>query len=103
MGYLVYVVRGAIRRKYRIPETHCSGFEDILCAVCCTPCSICQMMRHVHAYELTGGSPFNLTSTGDADVDLGFMYSVPTATQVVQGAPTPPALSKEEGSVQKVY
>ena len=55
-------VRGALRNKYQIPEKHCSGAEDCLCATCCLLCAGCQMGRHTADFDTYRGAC--CTSTG---------------------------------------
>ena len=58
---ITWTIRNEVRRKYEIPEqccreqTHRIGgtfSEDCCCSFWCTPCTICQIWRHV-----TGGTP----------------------------------------------
>ena len=45
---IVMNVRAKIRAAHRIPKDKvCCCDEDCCCAWCCTPCTICQMLRHV--------------------------------------------------------
>lgn len=48
---LTCIVRKNVRIKYEIPEHCCPGLEDCCCAFWCTPCTMCQIWRHI-----TGGS-----------------------------------------------
>uniref|UniRef100_A0A7S1GQQ2 PLAC8 family protein n=1 Tax=Cyclophora tenuis TaxID=216820 RepID=A0A7S1GQQ2_CYCTE len=43
--------RQAVRTHYNIPEQNCQGCEDFCCALWCSACSVCQMMRHTTDYE----------------------------------------------------
>jgi len=51
VAYLVWRTRRSIREKYDIKEERCHGQEDIMCAICCMPCSICHMGRHTADYS----------------------------------------------------
>lgn len=51
MVNLTRKVRESIRNKYQIPEEHCEGIEDCLCATFCMPCAICQMGRHTADFD----------------------------------------------------
>ena len=49
-------VRKSIRNKYEIPEETCVGHEDCICAMLCTPCTICRMGRHTADFETYRGT-----------------------------------------------
>ena len=90
--YFVLTIRATIRAQYRIPEVYCQGMEDFCCACWCTPFVLCQMMQHVYAYSVTGGTPCNTTATGDPyGIDLNLAH-MPVKTTVA--AATVDALDK---------
>ena len=83
-AHFLALLRFQIRSKYAIPEEHCFGLEDVCCAYFCAPCVLSQMMEHVHAYALTGGSAFNISATGDPvglDLDLAHMPAMPQISE----------------------
>jgi Cys-rich protein (TIGR01571 family) len=43
--------RGYIRKKYDIPEERCKNCEDCCCSLWCSPCTVCQMLRHTADYH----------------------------------------------------
>ncbi|CAJ1960149.1 unnamed protein product [Cylindrotheca closterium] len=54
--------RRSVRIQYSIPEQQCHGYEDVVCACCCTCCVLAQMARHTGEYETYPGK--FLTKTG---------------------------------------
>lgn len=54
--YLIVMTRRYIRKKYRIPQTACTGVEDCCVAVCLPCCAISQMARHTTDYNLYRGA-----------------------------------------------
>jgi Cys-rich protein (TIGR01571 family) len=44
---LVMIIRQKVRELYGIQPQCCGGCEDCCCAWWCTPCTICQIWRHV--------------------------------------------------------
>ena len=46
MAVLICMIRQKIRMRDEIQETTCAGSEDCCCSWWCTPCTICQLMRH---------------------------------------------------------
>jgi len=88
-SYLLCRIRGTVRGLYGIPEGTCGTMEDCCCSFWCLHCALCQTMRHVYAYDKTGGSAWNMTSTGDpSDVDLHFVYATPKTTAVPHNFPS---------------
>ena len=43
---IVLTVRKAVRKRDGIPPANCGEQEDIVCAICCNPCTQCQVWRH---------------------------------------------------------
>ena len=43
---IVMTVRRAVRGRDQIEPQNCGDSEDIICALCCNPCTQCQIWRH---------------------------------------------------------
>eukprot|EP00656_Telonema_subtile_P026117 TRINITY_DN2809_c0_g1_i1.p1 TRINITY_DN2809_c0_g1~~TRINITY_DN2809_c0_g1_i1.p1 ORF type:complete len:170 (-),score=34.30 TRINITY_DN2809_c0_g1_i1:172-681(-) len=96
--YLLWTVRRRLRMLYSMRE---SEIETGLISVCGAPCSLCQMMQHVYAYSKTGGSPCNLTATGDPeDVDLNVVHA-PMSAVIPVGVPSAPPPEAPPGYEEK--
>lgn len=52
---VVFRTRLYVRHRYGIPEASCNGCEDCCCAFWCTPCTVCQMLRHTADYNTYPG------------------------------------------------
>lgn len=95
---LVFIVRQSIRVKYGIvPDEYffnacCTRasekavVEDAVCACCCTPCTICQMARHVYDYNSEpGGAGCRFSATGDrADQLEAGLHQIPITPKVIE-------------------
>ena len=70
--YYTWKVRRHVRAKYAIPERPIlpPGGEDIFCAVCLTPCTIMQMMRHTADYRTYRSTCCTSTGLPDNVPDL---------------------------------
>mmetsp|Transcript_7633 Transcript_7633/g.9989 ORF Transcript_7633/g.9989 Transcript_7633/m.9989 type:complete len:263 (+) Transcript_7633:116-904(+) len=53
--YSLCRARETLRARYQIPEEHCTGCEDLCCAVWCSCCVSAQMLRHTGEYEVYPG------------------------------------------------
>lgn len=51
MLVMVIRTRSLIRKKYAIPEDHCTGCEDCCCSWFCSCCAVSQMARHTADYD----------------------------------------------------
>eukprot|EP00542_Grammatophora_oceanica_P010824 CAMPEP_0194043114 /NCGR_PEP_ID=MMETSP0009_2-20130614/14799_1 /TAXON_ID=210454 /ORGANISM="Grammatophora oceanica, Strain CCMP 410" /LENGTH=730 /DNA_ID=CAMNT_0038687219 /DNA_START=34 /DNA_END=2226 /DNA_ORIENTATION=+ len=49
--YATMNTRAGLREKYMIREYRCYDVEDLCCAACCLPCTVCQMARHTASYD----------------------------------------------------
>ena len=49
--YSLCRTRQNVRKMYSIPEQHCAGCEDVVCAFFCTCCTVAQLSRHTGEYE----------------------------------------------------
>jgi Cys-rich protein (TIGR01571 family) len=54
--YSLCRTRENIRARYSIPEQHCKGCEDIICATFCGCCTVAQLARHSGDYENHAGA-----------------------------------------------
>jgi len=99
--YLVCRLRGHVRSLYSIRENSCIGMEDVCCAFWCTYPVLCQMMRHVYAYEVTGGSPWTCSATGDPpNVNLDFVHAPVVVAQAMDvGNTAPPAYEMPQHAI----
>jgi len=60
--FLTMLLRAHIRKRDSIPVTVCAGLDDCCCAIVCTPCVQCQLLRH----EGLGNGRYDLQSpTGE--------------------------------------
>jgi len=66
---ITMLVRAHIRKRDNISHTICAGLDDCCCALVCTPCVQCQLLRH----EGLGEGRYELTSPdGAPDDNSGF-------------------------------
>ena len=62
---MTMLVRARVRKRDQIPVTLCAGLDDCVCAIVCTPCVQCQLLRH----EGLGDGIYDVTSADGAPAD----------------------------------
>ena len=66
---ITMLLRARIRKRDNIPVTVCAGLDDCCCAIICTPCVQCQLLRH----EGLGEGRYEFTSPdGEPNDNTGF-------------------------------
>jgi Cys-rich protein (TIGR01571 family) len=72
---LMTTIRKRIRNHYNIPETTCTGCEDVCCSFFCPACSSCQNARQIYtrpSHSTNGECIF--TPTGDSGSEVEYLF-----------------------------